>query len=85
MEAIHVSEKKAALIADRCIGCGLCVSTCPTRCLSMVRKPLSQQADIPRDHVRSVIKVARARGKLGVSQLIRMQIKSKLDRLLARK
>ena len=85
MEAIHVSEKKAALIVDRCIGCGLCVSTCPTHCLSLVRKPRSEQADIPKDHVRSVIKVAQARGRLGLGEMIRMQVKSKFDRLLARK
>jgi len=83
MEAIRVNDKKAVLDADRCIGCGLCVSTCPTHCLSLVRKPSSEQADIPKDHVKSVIKVGQARGRLGMRELIRMQLKSKLDRLLA--
>lgn len=85
MEAIQLSEKKAVLNTDRCIGCGLCVSTCPTAALSLVRKPRSEQASIPKDHIRSVINVGRARGKLGMGELIRMQIKSKLDRLLAPK
>ena len=78
-----MSEKKAILDLDRCIGCGLCVSTCPSHSLSLVRKPPSEQADIPQDHVRSVIKVAQARGRMRMRELISMQVKSKLDRLLA--
>jgi Na+-translocating ferredoxin:NAD+ oxidoreductase subunit B len=83
MEAIRVAEKKAFLDVDRCIGCGLCVSTCPTHSLSLTRKPAAEQADIPKDHIKSVIKLARARGKLGIAELVGMQVKSKLDRLLA--
>jgi len=30
MEALHLNNKKAVLDAGRCIGCGLCVTTCPT-------------------------------------------------------
>ena len=85
MEAIRLSEKKAVLDVDRCIGCGLCVSTCPMHSLSLVRKPPSDQVDIPKDHVKSFINVGQARGKLGMRELIRMQLKSKLDRLLAPK
>ncbi|MHB0958328.1 MAG: 4Fe-4S binding protein [Pirellulaceae bacterium] len=85
MEAIRMHEKKSVLDVDRCIGCGLCVSTCPTHCLSLVRKPPSEQPDVPKDHVKSVINVGQARGRLGRRELIRMQVKSKLDRLRAPK
>ena len=85
MEAIRLPEQKAVLDRDRCIGCGLCVSTCPTHCLSLERKPPSQQADVPQDHVRSVINVAQARGRLGRRELIGLQIKSKFDRFAAPK
>lgn len=85
MEAIRLDEKEAVLDVDRCIGCGLCVSTCPTHSLSLTRKPPAEQADVPKDHVKSAIKVAQARGKLGIGELIGMQVKSKLDRLLAPK
>lgn len=85
MEAIRLDEKKAVLDVDRCIGCGLCVSTCPTHSLSLTRKPSAEQADVPKDHIKSAIKVAQARGKLGIGELITMQLKSKLDRLLAPK
>ena len=39
MEAITVDEGSVRLNQDRCIGCGLCVSTCPTGALRLVRKP----------------------------------------------
>jgi Na+-translocating ferredoxin:NAD+ oxidoreductase subunit B len=84
MEAIRVSDHQAALDQDRCIGCGLCVTTCPHHALSLVRKPPAEQPAVPKDHAKAVIKVAQARGKLGMSELIRLQIKSKLDRLLSR-
>ena len=83
MEAIRIVEKKALLDQDRCIGCGLCVSTCPPHCLTLVRKPRSQQSHIPKDHIRSALQVAQARGKLGIRELVKLQIQSKLDRLLA--
>jgi ferredoxin len=85
MEAIHLSKNKAVLDVERCIGCGLCVSTCPTSSLSLVRKPRSEQSNVPKDHIKSAINVARAGGRLGIGELIRMQVKSKLDRLLARR
>jgi Na+-translocating ferredoxin:NAD+ oxidoreductase subunit B len=69
--------KIAASVAD------LCVTTCPTHCLTLVRKPRSQQAHVPKDHIRSALQVAQARGKLGIRELIKLQIQSKLDRLLA--
>ena len=39
--------EKAALKLERCIGCGLCVSTCPAEALMLVRKPEGQQPNIP--------------------------------------
>lgn len=85
MEAIRLSGKKAALDRDRCIGCGLCVSTCPAHCVSLVRKPPSEQPHVPKDHIKSVLKVGQARGRLGIGELIGLEIKSKLDRFLAPK
>ena len=83
MEAFRVDNKKAILNPDRCIGCGLCVSTCPTQSLSLVRKPKEEQPYVPKDIIETSIKLGKARGKLGVGKMIRMQVKSKIDRLLA--
>jgi len=83
MEAIHVVDSKAALDLNRCIGCGLCVSTCPTQSLSLVRKPKENEPYVPRDIIETSIKIGKARGKLGIGKMIGMQVRSKLDRLLA--
>jgi electron transport complex protein RnfB len=83
MEALRLDDNKAALNPDRCIGCGLCVSTCPTDSLSLVRKPDAEQPYVPKDIIETSIKLGKVRGKLGVTRLVGMQIRSKLDRLLA--
>jgi len=80
-----VDNKKAILNLDRCIGCGLCVSTCPTKSLSLIRKPKGKQPYVPKDMKETTIKLGKARRKLGTGKLIGMQVKSKLDRLLAAK
>ncbi len=85
MEALHLDNKKSVLDVNRCIGCGLCVSTCPTHSLSLVRKPKEKQPYVPKDIIATNIKLGKARGKLGLSKLIGMQVRSKLDRLLASK
>jgi Fe-S-cluster-containing hydrogenase component 2 len=85
MEAFHLDNKKAILNLDRCIGCGLCVTTCPTKSLSLVRKPKGQQSYVPKDIRETHIKLGQARGKLSIGKMIGLQAKSKLDRLLAPK
>jgi ferredoxin len=85
MEAIHMDNKKSVLDLNRCIGCGLCVSTCPTHSLSLVRKPKAKQPYVPKDIIETSIRMGKARGKLGIGILIGMQVRSKLDRLLASK
>ncbi len=83
MEALSISNKKAVLDSNRCIGCGLCVSTCPTLSVFLVRKPRSKQPYVPKDIVETHLRLGRARGKLGVGRRIGMKVRSKLDRLLA--
>jgi Fe-S-cluster-containing hydrogenase component 2 len=85
MEALSTDNKKAVLDLNRCIGCGLCVSTCPSLSLSLVRKPKAKQPYVPKDIVETHIKLGKARGKLGVGKMIGMKVRSKLDRLLASK
>ncbi len=83
MDALQMEDGKAVLDRDRCIGCGLCVSTCPTESLALVRRPEPEQPSIPKDGIRSMIQLAKARGKLSGVDLALMVAKSKLDRLRA--
>ncbi len=83
MEAIHRVEGQITVDPDRCIGCGLCVSTCPTGSLSLKRKSEARREKMPRDTVASLYALGRARGKLDIGKVFRMQVKSKVDRLLA--
>ena len=38
MEAIRIENKKAIIDLYRCIGCGLCVTTCKTEALKLMGK-----------------------------------------------
>ena len=85
MEAVQLKDEKASVDIDSCIGCGLCVSTCPTDSMTLARKPEYDQPDVPRDLIKASIELGRARGKLNLGNLLMMQVKSKVDRLLASK
>jgi Fe-S-cluster-containing hydrogenase component 2 len=39
MDAIKEGDNVSELDDGRCIGCGLCVSACPTAAISLVPKP----------------------------------------------
>lgn len=48
MAAIDIDDDQAAVInQDRCIGCGLCVATCPTEAIALIPKPEDQQSIPP--------------------------------------
>ena len=47
MEALSEDGGRVALNADRCIGCGLCVSTCPSGALTLERKSESELTRVP--------------------------------------
>jgi electron transport complex protein RnfB len=83
MEAVYLDNGTATLNLDRCIGCGLCVTTCPSESLSLARIPETDQPYVPKDIVDTLIKVGQARGRYGIVELMGMQVRSKVDRLLA--
>ncbi len=85
MEALRLEADGVRLDVDRCIGCGLCVSTCSTGSLSLVRKPESEQPEVPKDIIDASIKLGKARGKITTPGLVKMMVKSKVDRILTSK
>ena len=85
MEALRLEANRVQFDASRCIGCGLCVSTCPTGSLDLVRKPQSEQPEVPKDIIDASIKLGKARGKITTPGLMKMMMKSKVDRILTAK
>ncbi|HSP46916.1 MAG TPA: 4Fe-4S dicluster-binding protein, partial [Clostridiaceae bacterium] len=81
MDALKMEGRKVRLDPGRCIGCGLCVTTCPTRCIELVRKPEAEQPFIPKNIAGTTIRLGKARGKLSNVKLVRMVLKSRIDRL----
>jgi len=47
MDALTLDGDRVVFNTHRCIGCGLCVSTCPTGSLTLERKPESEQIKTP--------------------------------------
>lgn len=78
MEALRMNDGGVAVDLSRCIGCGLCVTTCPTKALTLLRKPASEQPDVPETSMKNYVRMARARGKLRPARLLSMWLKSRL-------
>ena len=60
IKAIMNNENIMEVNNDRCIGCGLCVSTCPTEAISMVAKDYTEP--VPRNYVDMLTSIANKRG-----------------------
>jgi Fe-S-cluster-containing hydrogenase component 2 len=81
MEAITLVDGTILLNLDRCIGCRLCVSTCPSGAMSLGRKVAPPA--IPKDTVSTYLQMAQARDRLSIVRMASMLVRSKVDRLLA--
>lgn len=83
MEAITEADEGVEVDLTRCIGCALCVTTCPEGALTLVRKPPDAQPRIPVSQARAYLKLARERGKLGVGDVTLMALRSARDRIIS--
>jgi len=83
MDAIDLDTGVSVILDTHCIGCGLCITTCPNQAVHLVRKPETEQTPIPKDLSASAIHLGQARGKLGIPELLKMQVKSTVVRMLA--
>ena len=81
MDALEIKDGEITLNNDRCIGCGLCVTTCPTGALTLMRKLKDSKHSVPKNFVLMNIKLGQQRGKLSTGKLMKMIVKSKLDRI----
>ena len=61
MEAIELVDDMKAINLDRCIGCGLCVSTCGDNAMSLSRKSADELYEPPVDRYE---RIAQERGIL---------------------
>lgn len=84
MGALDLSDFVPQVRPERCIGCGLCVSTCPSGALSLQRKEKGERPSVPKTTEMTHVQLGRARGKLGVGDLVLLAVRSRVDRLRAR-
>jgi ferredoxin len=56
-----MADALAVLNTDRCIGCGLCVTTCPSGALTLARKPPDNLPPVPKNPREALILRAKAR------------------------
>jgi electron transport complex protein RnfB len=62
MEALVLNEDVIEILEHRCIGCGLCVTTCPTETLSLIEKPEKEQRIPPISMAEQMMLMAKKRG-----------------------
>jgi ferredoxin len=82
MEAIKIEDCKAVIDLGRCIGCGLCVTTCPTAALTLQRKPAADQPVVFKTSRQTYLQLGQSRKKFRNWEILKMLVRSKTERLL---
>ncbi len=63
MEAIAMNKDGVAQVdLDRCIGCGLCVTTCPSEAIVLIPKPDANRRIPPATSMDQMMQIAKKRG-----------------------
>ena len=61
MDALQVRDGVVSVDTNRCIGCGLCVSTCSGQALTLARKPETPKWPMPKNPKEALLIRAQAR------------------------
>lgn len=61
MDAIVMEDGTATIDQDQCIGCGLCVTTCPDEAISLLLKPEGKRREPPRHFMETYMRIAQER------------------------
>jgi Fe-S-cluster-containing hydrogenase component 2 len=64
IEAIEVVDDISTIDLNRCIGCGLCVTTCPAEAIALIQKPEDQLYEPPKTGAETYIRIMQERGKI---------------------
>ncbi|MBL7177304.1 MAG: 4Fe-4S binding protein [Desulfobacteraceae bacterium] len=67
--AHEVVDDRVVHLSERCIGCGLCVTTCSSGAATMIRKPEGQHPGIPQTVMDNQNMLAQIRGKLDLQEV----------------
>lgn len=62
MDAITIIDETAWIDPKRCIGCGVCISECPTEALKFEQKDAEEQYDPPANLFETYMNIAKERG-----------------------
>lgn len=64
MRAVKLDNTGIAKIDPRrCIGCGLCVTTCPEQAIELKEKPKAEQVVPPEDTTEQMVRLSPKRGQ----------------------
>ena len=69
MGALQMTEEGTARVnPDRCIGCGLCVVSCPTEAIQLVAKPEAERRVPPTSMAEQMMLMAQKRGLVSIQK-----------------
>ena len=57
--SVAAKKQPAVVNRDRCVGCGVCVPTCPTKSINLVKKPAEVKPPQTREDLHDIMTAGR--------------------------